>query len=104
MDGNYKLRQDPLRKCAIAALENHMKLFAIENGGQCLGDLTITSSYKKYGIANHCKGSVSVSSIDFSSKNYSHSGNEKTEAKMAEMSSNSSFLLLGKQFNPIFPS
>jgi hypothetical protein len=56
MNGNYKLREDPLRKCAIAALDNKMKLFAIENGGQCLGETTITSSYKIYGAADHCKG------------------------------------------------
>ena len=56
MDGNYKVREDPLRKCAIAALENKMKLFAIENGGQCLGDTAITSSYKKYGVAEQCQG------------------------------------------------
>ncbi|CAB3996086.1 partial [Paramuricea clavata] len=55
MNGDYKLREDPLRKCAVAALDNKMKLFAIENGGQCLGDTTITSSYKKYGAADHCK-------------------------------------------------
>ncbi len=56
MDVDYKLREDPLRKCAIAALDNKMKLFAVENGGQCLGDKTITKSYKKYGTANHCRG------------------------------------------------
>ena len=56
MDKNYKLREDPLRKCAIAALDKKMKLFAIENGGQCLGGVSITSSYKKYGEAHHCKG------------------------------------------------
>ena len=56
MNGNYKLREDPLRKCAIAALDKKMKLFAIENGGQCLGETTITSSYKIYGAADHCKG------------------------------------------------
>ena len=60
MDGNYKVREDPLRKCAIAALEKNMKLFAIENGGQCLGDTAITSSYKKYGAAKKCKGWTSL--------------------------------------------
>lgn len=60
MDGNYKLRQDPLRKCAIAALENRMRLFAIENGGQCLGDATLTSLYKRYGETEHCRGTKTV--------------------------------------------
>ena len=58
MDGNYKVREDPLRKCALAALDKKMKLFAIENGGQCLGDNTITTSYKKYGKAVKCRGRI----------------------------------------------
>ena len=73
MDKNYKLREDPLRKCAIAALEKKMKLFAIENGGQCLGGVSITSSYKKYGEAHHCKGKkkiVACSCVPQSLKNY----------------------------------
>ncbi|XP_046858972.1 uncharacterized protein LOC124452464 isoform X4 [Xenia sp. Carnegie-2017] len=55
MDVNYKLREDPLRKCAIAALDNKMELFAIENGGQCLGDSEISLSYRKYGKTTTCK-------------------------------------------------
>lgn len=59
MDVNYKLREDPLRKCAIAALDNKMELFAIENGGQCLGDSEISLSYRKYGKTTTCKGKYS---------------------------------------------
>lgn len=65
MDINYRLREDPLRKCAVAALENHLQLFAIENGGQCLGDKTAAYLYQRFGRAHKCKGTITTKLIQF---------------------------------------
>ena len=56
MDINYKIREDPLRKCAIAALDNGLQMFAIENGGQCFGDTTAATLYQRFGKADQCRG------------------------------------------------
>ncbi|XP_066915183.1 uncharacterized protein [Clytia hemisphaerica] len=55
MDSDYKTRSDPLQKCAEAALDKGLKLFAIQNGGQCFGGKTGESRYNVYGTSDQCK-------------------------------------------------
>ena len=56
MDSDYKTRSDPLQKCAEAALDKGLKLFALQNGGQCFGGKTGESRYNIYGTSDQCKG------------------------------------------------
>jgi len=56
MDSDYKTRGDPLQKCAEAALEKGLKLFALQNGGQCFGGKTGELRYNIYGKSDGCKG------------------------------------------------
>ena len=56
MDSDYKTRADPLQKCAEAALDKGLKLFALQNGGQCFGGKTGELRYNIYGESDGCKG------------------------------------------------
>ena len=52
LDVHYKRRKNPIKQCALAALEKGVKTFALQDGGQCFG--TSLPSYKKYGISSYC--------------------------------------------------
>ena len=56
--GSYKTRYDAFLKCAQAAMEQRYTLFALRNGGQCLGGFKGRSKYKKYGVSRHCKNGL----------------------------------------------
>ena len=56
MDPNYKTRSHALFKCARAALDNQLKVFGIENGGQCMGNSNAENAYRKHGPATECRG------------------------------------------------
>lgn len=43
-------------KCAEAADENNLKLFALQNGGQCFGGSNNENTYYKYGRSSQCEG------------------------------------------------
>lgn len=54
MEPNYKARKYALMKCAHAAMDKHLKVFGIENGGQCFGAKD-EHSLNKYGTAVECR-------------------------------------------------
>ena len=54
LDGNYKLRADAIRKCALAAMKKGYEVFAVQDGGSCLVD-THPPSFNAYGISQDCK-------------------------------------------------
>ena len=56
MDSDYKTRSDPLQKCAEAALDKGLHMFALQNGGQCFGGKTGDLRYNIYGTSAQCKG------------------------------------------------
>lgn len=60
---DYKTRVNSLMKCAEAADENNLKLFALQNGGQCFGGSNNENTYYKYGRSSQCEGE----NIDMSS-------------------------------------
>lgn len=55
MEPNYKARKYALLKCARAAADKRLKIFGMENGGQCFG-AEDEKSLNKYGMAVECKG------------------------------------------------
>ena len=56
MDPNYKGRSHALFKCARAAGDKGLKVFGIENGGQCFASADGEKRYRKYGPSKDCKG------------------------------------------------
>jgi len=56
MDPNYKGRSHALLKCARAAGDKGLKVFGIENGGQCFASADGEKRYRKYGPSKDCKG------------------------------------------------
>jgi len=55
LKGNYRHRMHAIRKCYRAARRKGFKVFAIQNGGQCLASNTAGKTYKKYGRSTACK-------------------------------------------------
>ena len=55
MDPNYKGRSHGLFKCARAAADKELKVFGIENGGQCFASSLGEKRYRKYGPSKDCK-------------------------------------------------
>lgn len=56
MDSNYKAREDPLQKCAEAALSKGFRVFGLENGGQCFSGINGENRYNIYGKSDQCRG------------------------------------------------
>ena len=52
---NYKRRKAAIQKCFELARSLGFSVFAIQNGGQCLGSSTAQDTYRKYGESSKCK-------------------------------------------------
>ena len=51
--GNYKIRPDAIKRCYVVARERGLKIFAIQDGGQCFGSRD-KNRYKKYKRSRKC--------------------------------------------------
>ena len=59
LDGGSKgaqIRKNPISKCAVAAMRQSYKIFALQDGGLCAASATAENTYKKYGRSNACLG------------------------------------------------
>ena len=59
LDGGVKgaqTRENPISKCAVAAMRRGYKIFALHDGGLCAASATAENTYKKYGRSNACLG------------------------------------------------
>ncbi|XP_028400371.1 uncharacterized protein LOC114523594 [Dendronephthya gigantea] len=56
MDGHGEARSNALMKCAEAAWDLGLKIFAVQNGGECMGEHDGERKYMKYGMSNLCHG------------------------------------------------
>ena len=52
---NYQRREAAIQKCFELARSLGFSVFAIQNGGQCLGSSTAQDTYRKYGESSKCK-------------------------------------------------
>ena len=52
---NYSQRNHVIQKCAVAALTRGYKMFAIQDGGMCVGSPNAHKVYGKYGKSQDCK-------------------------------------------------
>lgn len=56
MDGHGDSRANALMKCAEAAWDLDLKVFALQNGGECLGEQDGERKYMRNGMSNLCHG------------------------------------------------
>lgn len=52
----YKTRVNALMKCAEVADEHDLKIFGLQNGGQCFGGKNAENTYREYGQSTECAG------------------------------------------------
>jgi len=52
---SYPQRNQAIQKCAVAALTRGYKMFAIQDGGMCVGSPNAHKVYGKYGKSQDCK-------------------------------------------------
>ena len=55
LDKHYLHRDNPIAKCAVAAMKRGYKMFAVQNGGWCAASETAQSTFDKYGKSSACK-------------------------------------------------
>ena len=55
LDGQYLRRENPITKCAVAAMRAGYSMFAVQNGGWCAASATALQTYDKYGKSSACK-------------------------------------------------
>lgn len=53
---DYKTRVNALMKCAETADQQGLKLFALQNSGQCFGGKNAENTYRKHGPSAECRG------------------------------------------------
>ena len=56
MDGNGASRANALMKCAEAAWDIGLKVFALQNGGDCMGEDDGERKFMKQGMSTLCHG------------------------------------------------
>ena len=54
LTGHYKTRTNPVQKCYQAAKALKFKVFAVQDGGQCMSSATALTTYNKYGKSEAC--------------------------------------------------
>lgn len=55
LDGSYMQRAAAIRRCAKVAYDLKLDVFAVQNGGQCLGGPQANLNYNKYGSSIQCQ-------------------------------------------------
>ena len=55
LDGSYMQRAAAIRRCAKVAYDLQLDIFAVQNGGQCLGGPNANLNYNKYGSSAQCQ-------------------------------------------------
>ena len=63
MDGHGEARTNALMKCAEAALDMKMKIFALQNGGECMAEEDGERKYDQLGMSNLCHGKYNLELI-----------------------------------------
>ena len=54
LDGSYMQRAAAIRRCAKAAYDLQLDIFALQNGGQCFGEPRAQALFDKYGVSTQC--------------------------------------------------
>ena len=56
LDGEYLSSENPVAKCAIAAIKKGFHMFALQHGGWCAASATAVNTFDKYGKSTACLG------------------------------------------------
>ena len=48
------MRENPIAKCAVAAMRAGYSMFAVQDGGWCAASATAHQTYDKYGKSKAC--------------------------------------------------
>ena len=56
LGGSYMQRAAAIRRCAKAAYDLQLDIFAVQNGGQCFGGPRAKVRFNKYGTSTQCPG------------------------------------------------
>ena len=54
LDGEYSSRNNPIAKCAVAAIRKGYSTFAVQDGGWCASSATATQTFNMYGKSDAC--------------------------------------------------
>ena len=55
LDKYYLHRENPIAKCAVAAMKRGYKMFAVQDGGWCAASKTAQNTFDKYRESSACK-------------------------------------------------
>ena len=73
LDGHYKKRENPIAKCAVAAIRAGYSMLAVQDSGQCFASATAPQTFDMYGNSTEC-GANGEGGV-FASQVYSIKGN-----------------------------
>lgn len=54
LDRPYKNRENPIAKCAVAAIRAGYSMLAVQDSGQCFSSATAPQTFDKYGNSTEC--------------------------------------------------
>ena len=55
LNGSFNERENPIAKCAVAAMRAGYSMFAVQAGGWCAASATAHQTYDKYGKSTACQ-------------------------------------------------
>ena len=55
MNDSYYSRENPIAKCAVAAMRKGYSMFAVQDGGLCAAGVTALQTFDKYGKSTNCE-------------------------------------------------
>ena len=54
MDKHYNNRENPIAKCAVAAIRAGYSMLAVQDSGQCFASATAPQTFDMYGNSTEC--------------------------------------------------
>ena len=55
LNDSYYSRENPIAKCAVAAMRKGYNMFAVQDGGLCAAGVTALQTFDKYGKSTNCE-------------------------------------------------
>ena len=55
LGGSVRYRENPIAKCAVAAMRKGYSMFAFQSGGWCAASATAPETFDKYGNSTACR-------------------------------------------------
>jgi len=55
LDGTVRYRENPIAKCAVAAMRKAYSMFTVQSGGWCAASATAPETFDKHGNSTACR-------------------------------------------------